>query len=361
MENIERVLTSIENIETLGTAADMNPRMPKLYVRNEYNQNPFELYSENEFKRRYRFFKHTVLNVILPLIITNLQPFNNRGLPILPQLQILIALRFYATGCFQMVCGDLNSISQSSVCLIVNKVSAELSKLLPRFVNFPRNMTTVKRKFEELGKSNTHHGLNNIIGAIDCTHIKINRPRGITHSEAYRNRKGYFSVNVQAIIGPDLEIFDIVTRWPGSSHDSRIFRNSQAYARLVNGELEGVLVGDSGYPALNFMLTPLLNPQTRADNNYNYSQLRTRNIVERFFGVWKKKFPCLQRGLRSKLTNTSNIIIACAVLHNIGIQRGDVYDDGDFTDQTPEVEQHRNNERSTTGLAFRQSVIAQFN
>ncbi|CAK1597402.1 unnamed protein product [Parnassius mnemosyne] len=356
MDNIDRVLSTLENIDRLGTSADINfRRMPKFYVRNEYNQNPFKLYDEN------RFTKLTVLKVILPLIIANLKHLDNRGLPISPKLQLLIALRFYATGCFQMVCGDLTGISQSTVCLIINNVSRQLSNLLPRYIHFPRSMNVVKRKFEELGRSNIQHGFNNIIGTIDCTHIKINRPRGISHSEIYRNRKGYFSINVQAIVGPNMEIFDIVTRWPGSSHDSRIFRNSQAYARFLSGNLQGVLVGDSGYPSLPFLLTLLITPVTRAENRYNYVQIRTRNIVERFFGVWKKKFPCLQLGLRSKLTNTSNIIVACAVLHNIGIQSGDAYDDGD-NDHIPEVPERPNNETSSTaGLAYRQSIIAQFN
>lgn len=39
---------------------------------------------------------------ILPLIEEGLVKINNRGLPISPALQLLIALRFYATGSFQV-------------------------------------------------------------------------------------------------------------------------------------------------------------------------------------------------------------------------------------------------------------------
>lgn len=66
------------------------------------------------------------------------------------------------------------------------------------------------------------HGIPNVIGLIDCTHVKVFSPGG-EDPERYRNRKGYFSVNVQAIGSHNLKIMDIVARWPGSTHDSYIF------------------------------------------------------------------------------------------------------------------------------------------
>jgi hypothetical protein len=41
-------------------------------------------------------------------------------------------------------------------------------------------------------------GLPGVIGAIDCTHVPIQSPGG-QDAEIYRNRKGYFSINVQLI------------------------------------------------------------------------------------------------------------------------------------------------------------------
>lgn len=60
-------------------------------------------------------------------------------------------------------------------------------------------------------------------GALDCTHIPIQNPGG-DQGEHIRNRKAFFSINVQIVSGPRCEILDIVVRWPGSVHDSRIFR-----------------------------------------------------------------------------------------------------------------------------------------
>lgn len=66
------------------------------------------------------------------------------------------------------------------------------------------------------------HGIPNVIGLIDCTHVKIYSPGGL-EAERFRNRKGYFSINVQCVGDFNLKILDLVASWPGSSHDSHIF------------------------------------------------------------------------------------------------------------------------------------------
>lgn len=116
------------------------------------------------------------------------------------------------------------------------------------------------------------------------------------------------------------------------------------------------MVGDGGYPTSANMLTPLQNPSSPAEVRYNYAQIRTRNVVERTFGVWKKIFPCLQLGLKNKLTTSCNIIIACAVLHNLRITLReelptDIIDAYNY-------EPHQGTPHpSDEGLAFRQSII----
>lgn len=67
---------------------------------------------------------------------------------------------------------------------------------------------------------------------------------------------------LQVIVGPRTEILDIVPEWPGSAHDSRIFQNSRIYIRYMQHELDGIFVGDGGYPSLPFLLTPINNPVT---------------------------------------------------------------------------------------------------
>ena len=76
-------------------------------------------------------------------------------------------------------------------------------------------------------------------------------------------------------------------------------------------------------PAKNYLLTPVLNPRTQAEQRYNSAHIRTRNIIERLFGVWKCRFPILSTGMKVQMRTIQAIIVATAVLHNIAIDEND--------------------------------------
>ncbi|CAG5033814.1 unnamed protein product [Parnassius apollo] len=85
-----------------------------------------------------------------------------------------------------------------------------------------------------------------VLGTIDCTHIRAKRVGG-DMSEGYVNRKGYYSINVQVVCDLNLKIRDIVARWRGSAHDSRVFNESTIKKRFERDDFPGTLLGDSGY------------------------------------------------------------------------------------------------------------------
>lgn len=71
---------------------------------------------------------------------------------------------------------------------------------------------------------------------------------GGNNAEIYRNRKSYFSLNVQCLSDANLKFLDVVARWPGSTHDATIFANSSIKTRLENGEFDGsVIIGSIIY------------------------------------------------------------------------------------------------------------------
>lgn len=75
--------------------------------------------------------------------------------------------------------------------------------------------------------------------------------------------------------------------------------------------------GDGGYNIRPYLLTPLQEPVTREEQLYNESHIRTRNIIERIFGVWKRRFPVLAYGCRLKVDTILTLIVATAVVYNI--------------------------------------------
>lgn len=116
-----------------------------------------------------------------------------RNNAISPLEMLLITLRFFATGCFLKVTGDIHGIHTSSACRIINKVSRAIARLSGEHIYMPR--TENERNIIKSGFYNIAR-FPKCIGSIDCTHIRIQSPGG-DQAEIYRNRKSYFSLNVQ--------------------------------------------------------------------------------------------------------------------------------------------------------------------
>ena len=67
-------------------------------------------------------------------------------------------------------------------------------------------------------------------------------------------------------------------------------------------------------------MTPLQTPVTRAEKHYNMAHKRGRCIIERCFGMMKRRFPCLNL-LRLKLDTVLAVIVAVGVLWNMSVMR----------------------------------------
>ncbi len=128
-----------------------------------------------------------------------------------------------------------------------------------------------KRSFFLLGN------MPNTIGAIDCTHVHIQAPR--ENEWEFINRKGRHSINVQLVCDADLIITNCVVKWPGSVHDARILRESALYRDLQTNRPDGVILGDSAYPLLPWLMTPFLTANTLAQARFNTAHCRARCAI----------------------------------------------------------------------------------
>ncbi|KAJ8930080.1 hypothetical protein NQ314_017161, partial [Rhamnusium bicolor] len=68
------------------------------------------------------------------------------------------------------------------------------------------------------------NGFPNIIVAIGGSHIKIDKLEN--DLDSYINRKGYYSIQMQVVCDHTRKLRDIFVVYPGSVHDSRVYRNS---------------------------------------------------------------------------------------------------------------------------------------
>ena len=145
--------------------------------------NPLEEYDGEDFRLRFRFRKDSVIDLVKTLD-KDLQHQTRRGLPLTPMQQVLIALRFYATGTFERVVGDLFGVSVFAACTVIHKVSRAIAKQKGHFLSFPDILNDTKRKFYDVAH------FPGVIGAIDCTHIRIICPNK-QNAMAFVNRKQF--------------------------------------------------------------------------------------------------------------------------------------------------------------------------
>ncbi|VEN51211.1 unnamed protein product [Callosobruchus maculatus] len=274
---------------------------------------------ELTFFQRFRVTKLTAM-YILELIENEIEYHYDFNYSLAPINQIMIFLRLCATGTHLTCIGDFAGVHYSTVSRIAVRVGSAIARHYNQFVNLPQTaeeINAAQLSFYERAR------FPRIVGAIDGTHIRIQSPGG-EDAEVFRNRKGFFSVNTQIVAGADEKILNLVARWPGSSHDMTIFNNSCLRRQFDEGRYPNcLLLGDNGYAVKPYLLTPLLNPDSHAERLYNEAHIKTRNVVERTIGIWKRRFPILAYGCRLKLSTTLTIIVATAVVYNICKQNGE--------------------------------------
>ncbi|KAL0285737.1 UNVERIFIED_CONTAM: putative ribonuclease H protein [Sesamum calycinum] len=106
----------------------------------------------------------------------------------------------------------------------------------------------------------------------------------------YRSRKGRLAQNVLAICDFDMNFTYVYAGWEGSAADARVLNHAV-----------------SQDPKFRFLQLDL----------FNHAHSRLRNVIERCFGVLKKRFPILQWGMPSYLLQHQvDLVIACCTLHN---------------------------------------------
>lgn len=81
-----------------------------------------------------------------------------------------------------------------------------------------------------------------MLGCIDGTHVALKVAKA--DKPDYLNRKGYTSVNVQAVCNASNVVTQLTVKWPGSTHDSFMWRNCDLYEQFVTGTApDGWLLG----------------------------------------------------------------------------------------------------------------------
>ena len=125
-------------------------------------------------------------------------------------------------------------VSQFSVHKIVRRVSKAICNCLKsRIIRLPN----LKAQEETSRKIADKSGVENCVGFIDGTHIRLSCIPGGDKDYTCINRKGFPSIQLQLVMDDTLTITDTYVGWPGCTHDARVYRNSPLQRELSRNRI----------------------------------------------------------------------------------------------------------------------------
>ncbi|KNE92679.1 hypothetical protein PSTG_13892 [Puccinia striiformis f. sp. tritici PST-78] len=173
------------------------------------------------------------------------------------------------------------------------------------------------------------------LGALDGVHIPASVP---AHKTApYRNRKGFLSQNVLGVCDFGMRFTYMRVGWEGTAHDARVLRDARSKDFKIR---QGFFyLADAGYGLLRNILVPYRGtryhlreqalagqrPETK-EELYNLRHSSLRNVIERCFGVFKRRFKIMTQASEYQLEQQYDLVLACACLHNINVGKNGYYD-----------------------------------
>ncbi|KAL4035760.1 hypothetical protein IC575_004467 [Cucumis melo] len=226
--------------------------------------------------------------------------------------------------------------------IVLLAVFRPYEELIKRHVPVTSNCNDQRWKYFEVGIIEVHNisplrtshlfqrvyfNLQNCLGALDGTYIKVNVPA--EDRPTFRTRKGEIATNVLGVCDTKGDFVYVLAGWEGSTADSRILRD--ALSR------ENGLQVPKGQRYHLQEWRGAANAPTNAKEYFNMKHSSARNVIERAFGVLKGRWAILRGKLYYPLQVQCRTILACVLLHNL-INREMTYcedvDDEDEGDST---------------------------
>ena len=295
-------------------------------------------YSEKRFKKNFRVSKET-----FRFLAGELEALERESVaedPISVEERLAITLYRLGRGSYYHTISEMSGIAESTICRIVPEVCGELvQKLWATYVRFPESELEFTEKLQDM-KSLWHFGY--AFCAADGSHLPIKLPEGGDEArKSYRCFKNFYSIVLMAMVDANLRFIWASCGFPGNSHDSTIFQSTQKYSNIVSGDVlpeviqyvDGdvnypvppIVLGDSAFPLQTWLLKPYGDAvPSKKQRYFNYRLSRARIVSECPFGQLKGRFRILHRRCESSNDIHKIVALACVLLHNICIAKGDL-------------------------------------
>lgn len=233
-------------------------------------------YDDEDWKRHFRMTSstfHQLLDIIGPAIERKNVGGRN---PISVKEIMLISIEYLANNITMRTIAVIYGRSPSCVWKAIECFTKALQRRILDIVQWPEDLKKVEQQFR------SRAGMPGVVGAIDGCQIRIKAPAET--QKDYLNRKFFHSINLLAVSLPDKSFSYVHIGYPGSVHDSRVYRNS-SLGRLIRNNPSKLfpnnsyhLIGDSAFPCSNFMIPAIKSALVKNDSErkFNFKLSQTR-------------------------------------------------------------------------------------
>ncbi|XP_004923242.2 uncharacterized protein LOC101744739 [Bombyx mori] len=283
-------------------------------------------WTDAEFKNRMRLSRKTAFRLIGELDKSGFIASHKFGLkPLESKLCFYIFLTFISNTEPLTPIATRFDISISSTFRVIRKVASWILTKLNDAIRWPQDFNEIQYICDNF---HLKTGISNILGVIDRTHIRIEKPK---NAREYCNPKGHFSIILQATIDSQLRFTNIFCGEPGSSNCTRALKKSPLYHTATHDRNSlfphnTFLIGHSGYPSLPWLVPPFrenkrLTPQQR---EFNALHASARKLGDRAFILLKARFRRIKLfTVYRNIAFITDMIVAACILHNYCLNEND--------------------------------------
>jgi len=360
-ERLKRLTASAVLLLQLQHSRDVVRARNKRRQRLDWNSHVNDI-GDSLFKRAYRLtlpaFNALLEKIQDDLLTDYCKASNSSGSTVKPETCLAMALRFLAGGQHIDICfthGVAVSTFYDKLWLTLEAINKVEHLSFP--IDDLQKLQNISTKFQE----RTGSRFPGCVGAIDGISIRCREPfdSETPNASQYKNRKGFFSFNVQAISDADYIFTHASIETAGTTHDWMAWQCSPLFDLLEEKGLPPGfwIAGDDAYVCSEYLLTPYPGKKLgKTKDTFNFFQSSCRIHIEQAFGILVRRWGILWRRLECHMSKWSLIVMCCMKLHNIcqreriqfdypmermaqfGRQGATVGDNATFSDETEYVD-----------------------
>lgn len=292
------------------------------------------VYSEDDFRRRYRMSRPMFNTVCAGVIATNPGYFEQKKdacgkVGISPLVKITAALRMLCSGAAaDSLDENLEMGEQTIIDSLKYFVAAMDDCFGAEYLRRPTqdDMTRILSAYEA-------RGWVGCAGCLDCMHWTWGLcPKAYAGQFKGKERKP--TCVLEAICDNELWIWHASFGWPGSMNDLNILDRSDLFDSVLRGESPSVqfVVNDKTFSSVYYLVDgiyhrwacfqgTIAHPNTKKEKAFASAQESQRKDIERCFGVLQKRFGILRLpGRLWRQDDLVKVVRCCVILNNMIVE-----------------------------------------